>query len=234
MSIGLIFLLGVFFLYVQNTNKIQNRIQIESHTSNNQDRQNSISFDNTKNKNIENISLPQEVLEDFVNVSVGTNDVIVSPVVIEGQVKKDWFEQGKFSVFILDEQKNVLGNGFAVMKEELFDEPFVPFIATIDFFPTASTGFVVLQKNTSPVFTEKAIHFAILVQIKQSALDQQEDGCKPSGCSGQICSDQNVITDCAYKEEYICYQKALCARQENGSCGWTQTKELVACLSQFE
>ena len=54
--------------------------------------------------------------------------------------------------------------------------------------------------------------------------------CMKTGCSGQVCSDQEVITTCEYKTEYECYKKATCERQANGDCGFTPTPELNACL----
>ncbi len=55
--------------------------------------------------------------------------------------------------------------------------------------------------------------------------------CIKSGCSGQVCSDHNVISTCEYREEYACYKSAVCERQADGNCGWTQTKELEQCLN---
>lgn len=54
--------------------------------------------------------------------------------------------------------------------------------------------------------------------------------CVVTGCSGQICSDQYQVTDCAYREEYACYKSATCEPQSNGECGWTQTDELTQCI----
>jgi hypothetical protein len=54
--------------------------------------------------------------------------------------------------------------------------------------------------------------------------------CMKTGCSGQICSDHEVISTCEYKAEYACYKKAACERQANGDCGFTPTPELTACL----
>jgi hypothetical protein len=54
--------------------------------------------------------------------------------------------------------------------------------------------------------------------------------CKPSGCSGIVCSDQDIVTTCEFKPEYACYRDATCTRQEDGQCGWTPTPELDACL----
>jgi eight-cysteine-cluster-containing protein len=56
--------------------------------------------------------------------------------------------------------------------------------------------------------------------------------CIKTGCSGQVCSDQEVVTTCEYRSEYDCYKEAECKRQANGECGFTQTRELRACLNR--
>jgi hypothetical protein len=56
--------------------------------------------------------------------------------------------------------------------------------------------------------------------------------CIKTGCSSQVCSDENVITTCEYRPEYACYQKAACERQQDGNCGFTKTPELTACLAR--
>lgn len=59
--------------------------------------------------------------------------------------------------------------------------------------------------------------------------------CYVGGCSSQVCSDNpDVITDCAYRESYACYQTATCERQTDGQCGWTETPELLACVASAE
>ena len=56
--------------------------------------------------------------------------------------------------------------------------------------------------------------------------------CRPTGCSGQICADEDVITTCEFTSEYACYQEhGECARQADGACGWTDTAELNECLN---
>jgi hypothetical protein len=54
--------------------------------------------------------------------------------------------------------------------------------------------------------------------------------CKRTGCSGQICADRDMFTTCEWRPEYACYQQATCERQADGSCGFTQTPALQACL----
>lgn len=56
--------------------------------------------------------------------------------------------------------------------------------------------------------------------------------CKVTGCSGQICSEENLITTCEYRAEYACYKDAKCDRQADGKCGWKQSSDLLACLKK--
>ena len=54
--------------------------------------------------------------------------------------------------------------------------------------------------------------------------------CYRTGCSGQVCADEDVVTTCEYRPEYECYKTAKCERQANGKCGFTDTPELRRCL----
>ena len=56
--------------------------------------------------------------------------------------------------------------------------------------------------------------------------------CRPSGCSGQICSDKSMISTCEFRPSYACYRGATCTRQANGMCGWTMTDSLKDCLAK--
>jgi hypothetical protein len=55
--------------------------------------------------------------------------------------------------------------------------------------------------------------------------------CRKTGCSGELCSDTDVASTCLYREEYACFASATCVRQPSGSCGFTPTPELTACLA---
>ena len=57
--------------------------------------------------------------------------------------------------------------------------------------------------------------------------------CVKSGCSSTLCvgPGKEMVTTCEWKPDYGCYQGGTCARQADGSCGWTQTPELEACLA---
>jgi len=60
--------------------------------------------------------------------------------------------------------------------------------------------------------------------------DNADKPCFRTGCSAQICADEDVVTTCEYRSEYACYRGARCERQANGKCGFTDTPELRRCL----
>jgi eight-cysteine-cluster-containing protein len=63
---------------------------------------------------------------------------------------------------------------------------------------------------------------------------EPEAACITGGCSGTICEEEGgegTVTTCEWRDEYACYRDATCERQDDGSCGWTQTDELAACLA---
>jgi hypothetical protein len=61
------------------------------------------------------------------------------------------------------------------------------------------------------------------------------DECRPTGCNGEICSNQDVASPCVALPEFACYQEVgVCEIQPWGQCGWTNTPELDECLSQFD
>jgi eight-cysteine-cluster-containing protein len=55
--------------------------------------------------------------------------------------------------------------------------------------------------------------------------------CIRTGCSNEVCADEQVITTCVFRPEFACYKDATCERQANGKCGWTESAELSACLA---
>lgn len=63
------------------------------------------------------------------------------------------------------------------------------------------------------------------------------DSCEIRGCGAELCQDteaESVYTICEVKPEHSCYKQAVCERQADDECGWTQTAELVNCLAQYE
>jgi len=85
------------------------------------------------------------------------------------------------------------------------------------------------RRETGPAGTAETL-IASQIYLRAMGETASTKPCMKTGCSGQVCSDQDVITTCEYRTEYECYKKGACERQANGECGWTQTKELTSCL----
>jgi hypothetical protein len=81
------------------------------------------------------------------------------------------------------------------------------------------------NQTTTPTVTEKS---KLSGQIEKG-------GCIIiSSCNRTICVDEPRMPVCGdVRPEYACYQNAICERQTDGKCGWTQTKELKECLEKF-
>ena len=64
---------------------------------------------------------------------------------------------------------------------------------------------------------------------------QPPDECRPTGCNGEICANQDLASPCVALPEFACYQElGVCEIQPWGQCDWTPTPELDQCLSQFD
>ncbi|HRN86901.1 MAG TPA: Gmad2 immunoglobulin-like domain-containing protein [Candidatus Dojkabacteria bacterium] len=157
---------------------------------------------------------------------------IQSPLDINGEAPGTWFWEGSFRVVLTDLEGNEISSATITTTDgaEWMTEDFVPFEATLEFEGEnlPDSGVLVFEKANPSGMPENNKVEEVYVSFKTV---QVKDGCKIGGCSGQICSDdEDVITDCAYREEYACYINAECARQSNGECGWTMTQELQQCL----
>jgi hypothetical protein len=61
------------------------------------------------------------------------------------------------------------------------------------------------------------------------------EGCAIGGCGGELCGEEadELVSTCVFRPSDVCYQTAVCKRQVDGTCGWTQTDELTSCLAQY-
>lgn len=60
---------------------------------------------------------------------------------------------------------------------------------------------------------------------------EEPAGCVVSGCSGEVCGEKAVDTDCVWKDWYSCLKLTTCGRfGADNTCAFQQTAEFVACL----
>ena len=160
---------------------------------------------------------------------------IKSPFVVRGEARGYWFFEASFPMRLYDGNGKEIAVAIAQAEGEWMTENFVPFSAELKFVaPATKDGVLVFQKDNPSGLPEYDDEVRIPVTFDPPAGEKPPQhavgSCRATGCSGQVCSDKDVVTTCEFRQEYACYQKAKCERQATGECGWTQTAELASCL----
>ncbi|MEK7147696.1 MAG: Gmad2 immunoglobulin-like domain-containing protein, partial [Patescibacteria group bacterium] len=155
------------------------------------------------------------------------------PLTVKGKARGFWFFEADFPVRLLDSKGKEITIGIARADGEWMTDGFVPFSVTLSFqAPETQTGIIALEKANASGLPEHDDELRVPISFKEPQQPKPKDGCLITGCSGQVCLDEQVITTCEYLPEYDCYRKAFCERQSSGECGWTMTEELKKCLEE--
>jgi eight-cysteine-cluster-containing protein len=94
----------------------------------------------------------------------------------------------------------------------------------------ARSDFFKTKEKSKPVPDELTKNLTPSPKTENRPVDKS---CVVTGCSGQICSDEEVTTTCEYKEIYSCYKTATCEVQPDGECGWAMDEKLRDCLQSY-
>ena len=164
-----------------------------------------------------------------------TNQLVSDPLTVSGQARGNWFFEASFPLILKDANGVVVAQGIATAQGEWMTTEFVPFSSTLTFIaaPTAETGELILHKDNPSGMPEYDDKLVVPVKFDLSA-PVVISPCIVTGCSSQVCSDVEVTTTCDFKPAFVCYSKAVCERQLNGECGWTETTDLKTCLDEFK
>lgn len=94
------------------------------------------------------------------------NQQVKSPLLIKGRARGTWFFEATFPVKLLDDNGNLLYEGFATAKGEWMTEDFVPFEAEITFDKGESKkGQLILEKSNPSGFEENSDQLVLPVQF---------------------------------------------------------------------
>lgn len=176
------------------------------------------------------------------------NSVISSPVTIVGMARGVWFFEGSFPIRLEMGSGTVVAVGVAKALGEWMTEEFVPFEGLLTFSTQATGSATLIFKKDNPSgLSEKDDRLSFPVILSKSNQNSVSapvgvpvggvfGGCRVSGCSGQICTEEEMMSTCEYNPVYACYKNSgvRCERQANGRCGWTETASLKACLAGTE
>ena len=95
------------------------------------------------------------------------NDIVRSPLIIEGEARGNWYFEGSFPVTLLDGRGKIIARGPAQAQEEWMTTDFVPFKIGLKFdLPETETGFLVLEKDNPSGLPENADELRIPVKFR--------------------------------------------------------------------
>ena len=80
-------------------------------------------------------------------------------------------------------------------------------------------------ENCRVIHNVRSNEFEVVEEAVQGA-------CVITGCSGQICAAEHVVTTCEWLPYYACFREATCgpSNESPDGCGWELTPELEVCL----
>ncbi|TSC60057.1 MAG: hypothetical protein G01um1014107_287 [Parcubacteria group bacterium Gr01-1014_107] len=156
---------------------------------------------------------------------------LTSPLVIKGKARGFWFWEASFPVRLLDGDGKLVSSGIASAEGEWMTEDFINFSAALTFSePKTLSGTLILEKDNPSGLPEQADSLEIPVKF---AIAGTVGGCRPTGCSSQLCADKEIGSTCEFLPQYTCFRLARCERQEDGACDWTETTEFKNCLASI-
>ncbi|OHA26750.1 MAG: hypothetical protein A3C06_01225 [Candidatus Taylorbacteria bacterium RIFCSPHIGHO2_02_FULL_46_13] len=180
---------------------------------------------------VEQISVATSTLSDLIVVdSPKPGATVKSPIHISGKARGNWYFEASFPVILKDVNGKVIIQTPMQAKGDWMTTEFVPFELDLALPTSTVPGPVtlILQKDNPSGLPQHDAQIEIPLIIGAPAT---AGACRPTGCSGQVCSDKDVITTCEYRAEYACYKTAKCERQVSGQCGWTPSVVLTQCLA---
>lgn len=165
---------------------------------------------------------------------------VTSPLLVSGEARGTWYFEADFPLELVDANGALLAQGVAQAQESWMTEDFVPFKATLTFAAPATEGGTLLLRKSNPSgLPENDSELRVPVRFSSPPRDDAAfgggkpaaGGCVVSGCSSQLCGEEEQVSTCEYRPEYACYQKAVCERQPDKKCAWTLDVELLECLN---
>ncbi len=102
--------------------------------------------------------------------NLSANQVITSPLLVEGMATADWFYRGDFTVLLYDASGNRIAFEKAVINEEVREGDLVGFVFSISFpFTGTSKGYLVFKKS-NPTGNDE-LDYKVKLPVKFKARD---------------------------------------------------------------
>jgi len=94
------------------------------------------------------------------------NELISSPLKVEGEAKGTWFFEASLPVKLFDSENNIIVSSPATAQSDWMTERPVKFISTLIFSTTATSGYLVIAKDNPSGLPENDASITVPVRFK--------------------------------------------------------------------
>jgi len=108
---------------------------------------------------------------DLITISnLSPNQIINSPLIIEGEARGSWFFEASFPIKLYDENNNLIAQAIAQAQGNWMTDTFVPFKAELNFNNSTSTsGILILEKDNPSGLSENDSQLLVPVKFSPAA-----------------------------------------------------------------
>lgn len=140
-------------------------------------------------------------INDSINVfNPKANQIVKSPLLIEGEAKGTWYFEASFPIKIVDANGNILGNTIAQAQSDWMTENFVQFKAQLIFEnPSTEQGAIIFEKDNPSGLPENSGQLQIPVRFDLNVLPKRliklyyYNPLKDKDASGNIMCSKNGL-----------------------------------------
>lgn len=111
-----------------------------------------------------------EKLDRIRIFNIYAGDRIVSPLMLSGEARGNWFFEASFPIQLLAEDKSVIAYAIAQADGDWMTEAFVPFRATLSFPPQAGRGTLVFIRDNPSGLPEYDERLEVPIVFQQSLI----------------------------------------------------------------
>ena len=173
-TISLIIVLTIIFIFALNSCTMLASAETTSKETSVKEQE---SKETEATTTIETETIAKDTTSDQIKVSKPQpNQVVESPLIIEGEVRGTWFFEATFPVKLYDANGDIIATHFAQAQGEWMTEDFVSFTAQLVFEkPTTDAGVLILEKDNPSGLPENDAKIEIPVRFDNQSAKIIED-----------------------------------------------------------
>lgn len=105
-------------------------------------------------------------LKEIMVINPKQNEVVTSPLKIQGSVVGSWFFEASLPIKLVDSENKLIASGVAKPDADPLTEKPIPFSASLDFSTTATSGYLIISNDNPSGLPEYSKSISLPVKFK--------------------------------------------------------------------